>query len=44
MMDETCAEMSFSCKKISIKNKDNKECSNGDFLMLANEDDEKVEM
>ena len=39
-MDETCEEMTFSCKKISIKN--NKDCSNGDVLVLENEDEEKL--
>ena len=41
-MDETCAEMKFSCKKINIKNKDKKNCSRGDTLVFSTEDEEKL--
>merc|ERR1711936_1025314 len=40
LMDESCAEMKFTCKKINIKNK--KDCSKGDTLVISTEDDEKV--
>ena len=39
-MDETCAEMKFSCKKINIKNK--KDCSKGDTLVISSDDEEKM--
>ena len=42
LMDQTCAEMTFSCRRIFITNDDNEECSKGDILFLANEDDEKL--
>ena len=40
LMDETCAEMKFSCKKINIKNK--KDCSKGDTLVISTENEEKL--
>ena len=42
LMDETCAEMKFSCKKIFIKNKDKKNCSKGDTLVISTENEEKL--
>ena len=40
LLDETCDEMRFYCKKINIKNK--KDCSKGDTLVISTEEEEKV--
>merc|ERR1719433_1829136 len=42
LMDETCAEMKFSCKKINIKNKNKKICNKGDTLVISTENEEKL--
>merc|ERR1719510_2004844 len=42
LMDETCAEMKFSCKKINIKNKNKKKCNKGDKLVISTETEEKL--
>ena len=42
LMDETCAEMKFSCKKINIKNKNKKLCNKGDTLVISTENEEKL--
>jgi len=39
-LGETCEEMKFTCKKINIKN--NKACSNGDTLIITNDETEEI--
>ena len=39
-LGESCAEMKLTCKKINIKN--NKDCDNGDTLIITNDEEEKM--
>merc|ERR1712168_1686547 len=39
-LGESCAEMKLTCKKINIKN--NKDCDNGDTLIITNDEEEKI--
>ena len=39
-LGESCEEMTLSCNKINIKN--NKACTNGDTLLITNDEGEKT--
>ena len=40
-LHESCAEMSFACKRLIIKNRE-EDCSDGDSLIFVTEEEEEV--